>query len=217
MKFLLTSIALFALVSCSTRDIGSAPSVRRVAVSYAGSAAAAGEDPSTGARVGRHVAKRGASTALGMVGLGWANEVFDLANLARGAGEKEGISPAFRQQCLLSGADPMGETAKAFERRLARNKVYTLDATAPEAMFRFSIVRADLAAVDQMGQFVRPALTVRATLIDRGGKTLWQRQGQGTSQARTWSEYGGNAKLFKSDLAAAADAAAAELIAKLSP
>ena len=111
--------------------------------------------------------------ALGAAELGWAGEVLDLAGVVRGSKEKmEGISPAFRQQCLLSEADPMAETSRAFERRLARGKVYTLDAVAPEATFRFTIVRADLEAVDAMGQSCRPSLTARATLVDRAGENF---------------------------------------------
>jgi hypothetical protein len=129
--------------------------------------------------------------------------------------KKAGVSQAFKQQCLLGGADPAVETATAFERRLVRGRVFTLDARAPEATFHFTIVRADMEAMDEMGRSCRPSLRVRATLVDRAGKALWQRQGAGVGRAHTWREYGGSARLFRAELASAADAVAAGLLTEL--
>jgi hypothetical protein len=58
-------------------------------------------------------------------------------------------------------------------------------------------------------------LTVRAALVDRAGKTLWRREGAGAGRAHSWRDYGAGARLFKSELATAADAIAADLVAKL--
>lgn len=154
-----------------------------------GGKAGEGTGESTGRDVTQHVANRGTSMALGAAGLGWAGEVLALARVAKGPGKKTpGVTPAFRHQCLLGGADPVVETAKAFERRLARDRSYELGTGNPEATFGFTILQADMEPVDSLGQICRPALTVRATLVDRSGKTLWQRQSSGAGRAHTWPQ-----------------------------
>ena len=111
--------------------------------------------------------------------------------------------------------DPLTETAKAFERRLARSGSYQLETTNPEAAFTFKILRADMEPVDALGQSCRPTLTVLATLVDRSGKTLWQRQSSGAGRAHTWREYGNSFSLFRTELAAASAAVTEGLFAGL--
>ena len=218
MKLLLSALAMLALAACSSTDsnIGRTPMVHRVAVSRAGTIAS-DQGSSFGSEVGERVLKRGVSAALGAVRLGWAGELIDLAGGVRAPSKKKaGVSQSFRQQCMLGGTDPIAATAQALERRIRRDRIYTLDSQNPEATIVLTLVSADMQSVDSIGLSAQPSLTVRASLIDRKGTVLWQRVATGKGSPHAWHDYGERSSLFRTELAAAADAVAAGLSAQLS-
>lgn len=188
--------------------------VTRVAVIQA--PPVSGDSSSLGSEIGTRVLKRGVSTALGFANLGWAGDVLDLTGVMdRPKKAKAGISQSFRQQCMLSGIDPTSVAAKALERGIRKGRVYTIDAHNPEATFVVTLVDADIKVVDAIGVSAQPTVKISARLVDAKGKTIWQRQGTGSGHAYSWREYGARPALFRAEIAAASDSAAAAIAAQL--
>jgi hypothetical protein len=214
----LLSIALLISGCASNQSLSSRDraAIRRVAVDHAISNPEQ-DAGNTSNRLAARVLKRGASYGLGFLGLGiFGGLALDAADLGTPAKTGE-ISKVALRILAEARTDPGELLAARMEKELARNG-FVVSSKTPDAVIRFELQRLTLIPADDLKLKHKPALTVRATMVDSKNRTLWRHSAAEVadeSAALTWHEYASHPQRLRAEFDKLAARLAQHLVAEI--